>query len=450
MNIPFFHPKPVVRARPEHCISRANIDPDALKVLYRLSSAGYTAYLVGGSVRDLLLGRTPKDFDVGTDARPSDIRHIFRNCFLIGRRFRLAHIVFGKKVIETSTFRRQPDNVPDEYAGMYQQEDNTFGNPEEDANRRDFTINGLFYDIQTFAIIDYVGGLKDLEKKIIRSIGDPNIRFQEDPVRMMRAVKFASRLHFEIERGTRKAIKKYHAEILKASVPRLCEEIFRLFAFRSARDAFKLMWEFGLLADLLPDLSRSIDESGGNTSPHWRYLEALDADPASGEASHAVCAACLYYPLFKAAVADERRFGGRRISRPMAARGVMRELAERLKVPRVTFFSAANLFDCARRFLDPPESQRGSRFLNQSDFASALQFQRVVLRAEGADDAMLRPWEAAWEKVKAGQWKGWTSDGTGEADEPFGGERPHRRRRRHRSRRFSRRRDTAEGAAENN
>ena len=396
MNIPFFsHPKPVVRARPEHCISRANIDPDALKVLYRLSDAGYTAYLVGGGVRDLLLGRTPKDFDVGTDAKPNDIRRIFRNCFLIGRRFRLAHIIFGKKIIETSTFRRQPDNVPDEYAGMYQREDNTFGNPEEDANRRDFTINGLFYDIKTFSIIDYVGGLKDLEKKIIRSIGDPNIRFQEDPVRMMRAVKFASRLGFEIERGTRKAIKKYHAEILKASVPRLCEEVFRLFSFRSATAAFRLMWGFGLLADLLPDLARSIDTSGGNSSPHWRYLEALDADPDAENATHAVCAACLYYPLFKTVLGNERRRPGG--GRAMVARGVMRELAERLKVPHVTFSTAMTLFDVGRRFLDPPDSQRGFRFLKQRDFPVALQFHRILQRAEGVAPSRLdAEWEAAY------------------------------------------------------
>ena len=224
--IPFFkrNDAPVICERAEHCISRSNIDPDALKVLYRLAKAGHVAYLVGGSVRDLLLGRQPKDFDVGTDARPNEIRRLFRNCFLIGRRFRLAHIVFGRKVIETSTFRRQPDTVESEN-GLYQTEDNTFGTPEEDAKRRDFTVNGLFYDIKTFSVIDYVGGLKDLEKRLLRCIGDPNIRFREDPVRMMRAVKFASRLGFTVDRASSKAILKHHADILNASAPRLCEEI---------------------------------------------------------------------------------------------------------------------------------------------------------------------------------------------------------------------------------
>ena len=194
---------PVICARPDHCISRKNIDQDALRVLYRLSDMGYTAYLVGGGVRDLLLGRKPKDFDVGTSARPNEVKHAFRNCFLIGRRFRLAHVRFGDKVIETATFRKESQTVGEiiEHAAEGPFEDNTFGTPETDAYRRDFTVNGLFYDIKTFAVIDWVGGLQDLKKRVIRSIGDPMVRFREDPVRMMRAVKFASRLDFKIERA---------------------------------------------------------------------------------------------------------------------------------------------------------------------------------------------------------------------------------------------------------
>ena len=225
--------RPVVLSRQEHCISRKNIERTALKVLYGLSDAGYKAYLVGGGVRDLLLGREPKDFDVGTDATPSEVKRVFRrNCFLIGHRFRLAHVNFGGTIIETSTFRAPPQPQPgqDEDDKM-QWDDNTFGTPEEDANRRDFTVNGLFYDISTFSVIDYVGGLKDLKKKLIRSIGDPFVRFQEDPVRMMRAVKFASRLDFKIEEQTQQAILKHHADILKASPPRVHEEVFRLFSY---------------------------------------------------------------------------------------------------------------------------------------------------------------------------------------------------------------------------
>ena len=157
---------PVVYKRPEHCISRKNIDADALKVLYRLSQLGYTAYLVGGGVRDLLMGREPKDFDVGTSAKPNEVKKVFRNCFLVGRRFRLAHVRFGEKVIETATFRRNSQTVGEiiEHASEGPFEDNTFGTPETDAYRRDFTVNGLFYDIKDFSVIDWVGGMRDIEK----------------------------------------------------------------------------------------------------------------------------------------------------------------------------------------------------------------------------------------------------------------------------------------------
>src|SRR5207247_2843697 len=203
---------PRVIPRAEHPISRRDIDADALKVLYRLRQFDHVAYLVGGSVRDLLLGRRPKDFDIGTSAHPYQVEKLFRNCWIIGRRFRLAHVRFGPKIIEVATFRRQVEPgeevaqdgvpVPEPSTPQGQQlahHDNTFGTPEEDAVRRDFTINALFYDIATYSIIDYVGGLEDLRAGVVRSIGDPEVRFREDPVRMMRAVALASRLDFTID-----------------------------------------------------------------------------------------------------------------------------------------------------------------------------------------------------------------------------------------------------------
>src|SRR3982750_3840721 len=191
---------PRIIPRSQHPISRQNIDPDALKVLYRLRQFNYIAYLVGGSVRDLLLERTPKDFDIGTSAHPYQVKRLFRNCWIIGRRFRLAHVKFGAKVVEVATFRRQvaageevvqdgvpaPDPTTPEGEQLIHH-DNTFGTPEEDAFRRDFTINALFYDIATFSIIDYVGGLEDVDARVVRSIGDPEVRVREDPVRMIRA-----------------------------------------------------------------------------------------------------------------------------------------------------------------------------------------------------------------------------------------------------------------------
>lgn len=261
-------------------ISPANIDRDALNVIHRLNKAGYTAYLVGGGVRDILLGRTPKDFDIVTSARPRQIRQLFKNAFLIGRRFRLALIVFGDKQIETSTFRRapNPNEETDQSAvgALYQDADNLFGTPEQDAQRRDFTVNALFYDVKTSSIIDYTGGLKDLENGVLRSIGDPNIRFREDPVRMLRAIRLSARLDFKIHSDSLKAIAKHGDEILQASKPRIFEETMRLFGFSKAETSFRKLWDSKLMARLLPEIEEYLKTSGGKKSPLWNYLAAFD------------------------------------------------------------------------------------------------------------------------------------------------------------------------------
>lgn len=214
--------RPQIIPRDQHRISRKQIDENSLKVLYRLHRNGYKAYLVGGSVRDLLLGRKPKDFDIGTDATPNQVRKLFRNSFLVGRRFRLAHIRFsGNQVIEVATFRRHPkdeelpDN-PDDHLHFVQ---NVFGTPEEDAFRRDFTINALFYDISDFSVVDYVGGLKDLEEKRLAVIGDPMIRFAEDPVRMLRAIEFAARLNFTLQADIVPAIAALYLRLFMDACP---------------------------------------------------------------------------------------------------------------------------------------------------------------------------------------------------------------------------------------
>lgn len=261
-------------------ISPANIDKDALNVIHRLNKSGYTAYLVGGGVRDILLGRTPKDFDIVTNARPRQIRQLFKNAFLIGRRFRLALIVFGDKQIETSTFRRAPN--PNEDAdqsavgALYQDADNLFGTPEQDAQRRDFTVNALFYDVKTSSIIDYTGGMKDLENGVLRSIGDPNIRFREDPVRMLRAIRLSARLDFKIHSDSLKAIAKHGDEILQASKPRIFEETMRLFGFSKAEASFRKLWDSKLMARLLPEIEEYLKISGGKKSQLWNYLNAFD------------------------------------------------------------------------------------------------------------------------------------------------------------------------------
>src|SRR5712691_10926929 len=226
---------PRILPRPEHTVSRKDIDADALKVLYRLKNHGFKAYLVGGGVRDLLLGRKPKDFDIATDAHPQQVKKLFRNCFVVGRRFRLCHVRFGRKVVEVSTFRRQ---ALAEEGDTLIRRDNTFGTSEEDAFRRDFTVNALFYDIATFSVIDYVGGLEDLRAGIVRMIGDPEVRLREDPVRMMRAVALAARLDFALDPLVVDAIKQLRHEIATSAPPRLLEEYYKILRSGCAEKTF--------------------------------------------------------------------------------------------------------------------------------------------------------------------------------------------------------------------
>jgi poly(A) polymerase len=300
-------PEPVVIPRADHRISRQDIDPDALRVLYRLHQHKHAAYLVGGSVRDLLLGRQPKDFDIGTDAHPYQIKRLFRNCYIIGRRFRLAHIKFGLKTIEVATFRKNvPDPPPDlppadaavlvaaaapppEETGPLAgpglepaiiHRDNTFGTPEEDAFRRDFTVNGLFYDIATFSVIDYVGGLGDLERRVIRSIGDPHVRFVEDPVRMMRAAVFGARLGFDLDELVLEAIAKHRALITKASPARLLEEYFKILRSGYAEASFRALGRVRLLELITPEMKEPSDAMWDSLARLDVYRRRFPAPPA--------------------------------------------------------------------------------------------------------------------------------------------------------------------------
>ncbi|MDP3717434.1 MAG: polynucleotide adenylyltransferase PcnB [Acidobacteriota bacterium] len=286
--------EPVIVPRAEHPISRRDIDADALKVLYRLNEGGYTAYLVGGSVRDLLLSRRPKDFDIGTSAHPYQVKKLFRNCWIIGRRFRLAHVRFGLKAIEVATFRKiipagsegEPAEVPSPHAtdaaDLLIKHDNTFGTPEEDAFRRDFTINALFYDIANFSIIDYVGGLQDLKDGLIRCIGDPNERFQEDPVRMLRAIVMASRLGFRIDEPVVEAIATHRKLMATASPARLIEEYYKILRSGAAEVTFRALAEHRLLEPVTPEIQR-----GAKNVALWESLAALDAYRRKFEAAPA-------------------------------------------------------------------------------------------------------------------------------------------------------------------
>ncbi len=301
------------------------IDADAAKVVKRLVRAGHLAYLVGGCVRDLLLNRPPKDFDVATSARPNEVRNLFRNCRIIGRRFRLAHVMFGpNKLIEVATFRKNPegaelvdewlppptgsDDGPDEGFGPDDEDtgaqgvsvlravrrptrpaedllirhDNVFGDPPEDAVRRDFTMNALFYDIERREVIDYVGGLVDIERRVIRTIGEADVRFREDPVRILRAIKFAARLDLGLDPDVFEAIVNHRDDLLRAARPRLLEEVLRLLRGGAARRSFWLMWETGVMSVLLPELSAFLDDDPVGRGRTWRRLGAVDEAVAVG------------------------------------------------------------------------------------------------------------------------------------------------------------------------
>ena len=276
----------------DHDIDPSQIDDDAVYVLKKLREAGFLAFLVGGSVRDLLLKKTPKDFDISTSAKPEEIKAVFqRQCLLIGRRFRLAHIRFKHKIIEVSTFR-SGENESDLIL-----HDNIWGTPEEDVLRRDFTINGLFYDPVEHVVIDYVGGWNDIHKHTLRTIGNPVIRFKQDPVRMIRLLKFKARFGFHVDAEAERALDLCCEEILKSSQARVLEEIMRMLESGASEPFFRLMHQKGVIELLFPCLKHFLDGSEGEKI--YQLLEAADRLNLKSERrplDRAILAACLFFP----------------------------------------------------------------------------------------------------------------------------------------------------------
>lgn len=305
------------------------MDSDAAKVVRRLSRHGYEAYLVGGCVRDMLLGKTPKDFDVATSARPEHVRDIFRNSRIIGRRFKLVHVLFGPKVIETATFRRNPGDAESAEGDLLIRDDNEFGDAHEDAERRDFTINALFYDLQTKEVLDWSGGMEDIRRRSVRTLGEPTIRFKEDPVRMLRAIKFSARLDLGIEPETYRAIVSCRGALAMAARPRLFEEILRLLRGGAAHRSMWLCWELGVLDILLPELSSYLYDAGEGESRVWGLLDYIDSktrDDGRPPDDVLLLTLLLLEPLREAC--DGER------DRATAARDFLEPLVERLSMPR--------------------------------------------------------------------------------------------------------------------
>jgi len=315
------------------------IDPDAAKVVRRLERSGYQAYLVGGCVRDLLLGGKPKDFDIATSARPEDVRALFRNCRIIGRRFRLAHILFGGgKVIEVATFRRNPAmEAPEEEASevfddLLIRSDNVFGEAHEDALRRDFTMNALFYDLDRRQVLDWCGGMDDVQSRTIHTIGDPMVRFREDPIRILRAVKFAARLDIGIAPDVYDAMVWVRDDLAKAARPRVFEEILRLLRGGAAHRSMWLMWETGAMSVLLPELAAFLDDEEATNGGAGRFFRKMDAMDSMTRARGQPLDDVVLWTILLKEPLDEACSGER--DKIRAASDFLDPVIERVAVPR--------------------------------------------------------------------------------------------------------------------
>jgi poly(A) polymerase len=382
------------------------LDPDALKVIARLRHLRHQAYFVGGCVRDVLLGKTPKDFDVATDAHPGEVRAVFRNCRLIGRRFRLAHVYFrGGKVIEVATFRKNPvdvaEDVPDG-GDLLITRDNVFGTAEEDAVRRDFTVNGLFYDVARAEVIDYVGGRADLEARRIATIGEPEIRMREDPVRALRAVRFASRLGFTIAPDTFEAMRRHASELARCAPARVLEEMFKILRCGGSARAFELLRACGALPIVLPALAAALDSCDeARRRSFFAHLTALDRLVCSGEdVSDAVLLGALIMhvgrsrPVDAGAGAEVRAHGpGPDLGRAEAD-ALLSSLVQTSRLPRRIAERARLALHAQRTFRDPPRRRRkrGRGLAGQSYFADALQLLGISVEATGEGREVLERW----------------------------------------------------------
>ncbi len=412
----------IVVDRSDHPISRRRIPENVLKVLYRLHRSGYRAYLCGGSVRDLLMSGTPKDFDIATDAHPAEIRRLFRNSRIIGRRFRLVHIIFQDMLVEVATFRREPERNED-VAELLITDDNTFGSPLQDARRRDFTINALFYNIADFSVIDYIGGLEDLEAKRVRVIGDPDVRFREDPVRMMRAIEFASRLGFQIEPATYDAILRHKNEILKASAPRVSEEILELLRRGWSRGAIRLMMDTGLLDPLAPEVFKAISVE---RAPYfWKMLEVLDRTVQAGrKISDPVLLSVLFLPWILQEL--EREEAGRETRMKIGEvilfiRDLIQPMCIRMSLAAGTRHQIESALEALWRLLEPPVDRRTQfKFVYREPFNDALALLELYALSSGKYVDVFRQWQQFAQRVRR--------SGEGEEKPP-----PAKRRRRRRS-----------------
>jgi poly(A) polymerase len=420
---------PRVIARADHIITRSNINEAALKVLYRLKSAGFQAFLVGGAVRDLLLGREPKDFDIATDAHPEEVNDLFRNSRLIGRRFKLVHVRFGREIIEVATFRGTHDAASSEQGHMEDGmilRDNVYGSLEEDAWRRDFTVNSLYYDIRDFSVVDYTGGVADLEKGLLRIIGDPSQRYQEDPVRMLRAVRFAAKLGFRIHADSEAPIYQLGDRLEAVPPARLFDEILKLFMSGYALESFELLRHYDLFRYLfeMTDEMLSHEEQG---FPHMLVAKGLantDERIADGKpvAPAFLFAVLLWEPVRARAMVLQSEGSSEIQALQIASEEVIAAQIQRVALPKRFSQQTREIWVMQAR-LKRRNGKRAERLFEQARFRAAYDF--LLLRAESGEDDL----------TELAQW--WTDYQTVSGDDrhnmaskaPSGGAKKKRRRR---------------------
>jgi poly(A) polymerase len=442
--------KPRVQVAPRAVhrpIPRSDLDPDAVKIVHRLTRFDHSAYLVGGCVRDLLLERKPKDFDIGTSATPRQIKRLFRNSRIIGRRFRLAHIYFQQgKIIEVATFRAlngdDGDDAERAENDLLIREDNQFGTPEEDALRRDFTVNALFYDISRETVLDHADGLGDLRRRLIRTIGDPEVRFREDPIRILRAIKFAARLDFEIEAKTLSALQRTRQEIPKAAAPRILEEINRFCRGGEARRSFELLRKHGIFEIVLPEIARSYRERPESGKILGALLDDIDRLQAKGRE---VPTGAIFAALLLPALYEELGWSADGEVRPMKgldvralADPVLRPLAVRLRVSRKDQETCRQILLTLFRMVPPRRARRNTRrsILRRECLPEALWILGSLGRELGGEfPAAHEHWVRAAESASATPSAPKRSAGPADSEKPKPAAGGAKRKRRSRSRR---------------
>lgn len=385
---------PTIITRSQHNISRANISEAALKVLYRLKKSGYQAYLVGGSVRDMLLGREPKDFDVATDATPEQVKAAFGNCRLIGRRFRLAHVRFGREIIEVATFRSMQFQQGEQSANGMVLRDNEYGTIEEDALRRDFTVNALYYNIADFSVVDYTSGAADLEAGLLRLLGEPETRYREDPVRMLRAVRFAAKLGFNIEAETEAPIPRLAHLLRDVPSARLYEEVLKLFISGYAVSCFEKLRHYDLFAEIFPQTDEALSHEEhefpltlvlkGLENTDKRLAQEKPVTPAF------LFAVLLWEPLRRMAEDFETEGAAPYAAIQEAASTVIERQVKRVAIPRRFSTPMREIWSLQPRFHNT-KGKRPHRLLSHPRFRAGYDF--LLLRADsGEADPELAAW----------------------------------------------------------